>query len=181
MQNKWSEILQSYKSALRDNGWADTDSIELPVILQGSEGLSFEIEIYQKRYAFLAITLPCKKSKLLWMPWPESLDKPIIATGGYYNVNFGGKSITMPRRTKCYSQTYSFSGQTHPVEPSTPKEIQELYETTNLIFNTSVNMCLENQYEHGRHYISAHSDDERQFSDQHFVPFLSKKVLLSIL
>lgn len=99
------------------------------------------------------------------MPWPKDLAKPSVSDGAYHSVNFG-KSITMPRRTKCYSHTYSFSGQTHPVESSTPEEITKLYEKTNEIFGVSVNMCLENQYEHGRHYISKHSDDERQFSDE---------------
>jgi hypothetical protein len=74
-----------------------------------------------------------------------------------------------PRKTKCYGHAYAYSGQTHPLEPETPPAISLLYEEVNAIFGLpqdgmgGVNMCLENDYANGRHYISEHSDDERSF------------------
>lgn len=156
--------MEEFKVVLSDAGY-DSQMIDLPLIQSAHTNVAITTELLHGKYPTLVLNLPCATSRLLWLPWPKDLDRPKISDGAYHNVNFG-KSITMPRRTKCYSHTYSFSGQTHPVEASTPTEITKLYEKTNEIFRVSVNMCLENQYEHGRHYISKHSDDERQFSDE---------------
>lgn len=53
-----------------------------------------------------------------------------------------------------------------------PKQNQPRYAETSSIFelgSNGPNMCLENDYDNGREYISEHSDDERQFGQLHDV------------
>jgi len=118
----------------------------------------------------LEILMPCGQSSLIWTPWFSHQVQPPRDPGGYQHVNFG-RVMLMPRRTKCYGHAYAFSGQVHPLEEKTPEEISNLYTETSTIFalEHGPNMCLENDYDNGREYISEHSDDERQFGQLHDV------------
>jgi alkylated DNA repair dioxygenase AlkB len=116
-------------------------------------------------------TLPGNAS-LVWYPWPEGLAEPIRNPGYYRPITIHGKSMEMPRRTRCYGYAYNFSGQTHPLEPETPTNITNLYDACEKLFGYpkgTLNMCLENDYANGRECIGAHSDDERQFGSMHDV------------
>lgn len=120
--------------------------------------------------ACLDLSMPAGES-LLWMPWLPHQIKPSRTPGHFHHVNFGRWAV-MPRRSRCFDHTYSFSGQRHPVEAFTPPEITNLYAETNRLFHyeePGVNMCLENDYNHGRNYIFEHSDNERQFGKLHDV------------
>jgi hypothetical protein len=122
----------------------------------------------------LTITLPDGESQLLWRRWPQHVPVPPPAPGDYHAVQIMGRLVAQPRQTKCYGSAYRYSGSTHPVEAHTPSEIQNLYDVTNEMFGHqprrgAVNMCLENHYPTGRHYISEHSDDEPQFGELHNV------------
>lgn len=125
----------------------------------------------------LSVLLSDGESQLLWLPWLPHQQKPIRNPGEYHHVRPGGAVYALQaRRTKCYDRAYQYSGQMHPIEQDTPSTINPgLYQETNAIFQLpqdgkgGVNMCLENDYDHGRHYISEHSDDERAFGTIHDV------------
>lgn len=110
--------------------------------------------------------MPDKEAHLLWMPWPAQVPLPARHLGYHHHIRPGGAYAVQPRATRCYDYAYAYSGQVHPIEEETPREIQGLYEVTNKLFGCGVNMCLMNDYANGRHYISKHSDDERQFSEE---------------
>jgi hypothetical protein len=120
-------------------------------------------------------TLPKGPCSLWWCPWPAELEEPPLAEGGHYReMLMYGKEVVMPRRTWCYDHAYSFSGQTHPIEPVTPPQITALYAWANAACGvapgeTGFNMDLCNHYATGFHCINAHSDDERQFGTLHDV------------
>ncbi len=117
------------------------------------------------------ISMPCGESSLIWMPWLPHQIQPERSPGEYRHISFQ-RMILMPRKTKCYGYAYAFSGQTHPVEAETPPAISGLYAETSSIFRLGEygpNMCLENDYDNGREYISEHSDDEKQFGQLHDV------------
>lgn len=118
----------------------------------------------------LEIMMPCSEASLIWMPWLPHQVQPPEMPGNYHHLSFG-KQVVMPRRTKCYGYAYAFSGQVHPVEAVTPPSIEALYDETVSIFRLEQgpNMCLENNYNNGREYISEHSDDEKQFGELHDV------------
>lgn len=112
---------------------------------------------------------------LWWAPWPDQLEEPPLADGGHYRqcATPGGPK-EMPRRTWCYGHSYAFSGQRHPVEAETPPQVSALYAWAGEACGPSptggaFNMDLCNYYPTGYHYISAHSDDERQFGSVHDV------------
>ena len=121
----------------------------------------------------LEITMPDRKSKLLYMPLPSYLAARIERyclqddEGIYHHIKPSAAYAIQPRRTKCYSYTYNYSKTVHPVEPKTPRHIRKLYKITNALFgldaDDGVNMDLANYYSNGRHSIGRHSDDERQF------------------
>lgn len=121
----------------------------------------------------LRVWMPCGESSLVWMPWLPHQSKPPRSPGEFHHIKPGAFYALQARRTKCYGHAYAYSGQTHPLEPETPSEIEHLYRETNAIFGLTgdggVNMCLENDYANGRHYISEHSDDERSFGAVHDV------------
>ncbi|KAI8609039.1 hypothetical protein BC830DRAFT_1152656 [Chytriomyces sp. MP71] len=118
--------------------------------------------------AVLEITMPCGENSLLWMPWLPHQAKPVRFPGQFHHLNFG-KFVLMPRRTKCYGIEYHFSNQSHPLETNTPPEIEGLYRETNAIFGltpeTGPNMCLENDYDCGRHGQAEHADLDKQSGD----------------
>lgn len=110
--------------------------------------------------------LPEQGASLVWHPWPEGVAIPERNPGHYVPIKIHGKDMFMPRRTRCYGHAYAFSGQTHPLETTTPQVILDLYKACEKMFNYppgTLNMCLENDYANGRECIGAHSDDERQF------------------
>lgn len=112
---------------------------------------------------------------LWWCPWPDELEEPPLAAGGHYReMKMWEKKVKMPRRTWSYDHEYSFSGQTHPVEPETPPQVTALYAWANAACGVApgdngFNMDLCNHYATGFHSISAHSDDMRQFGNVHDV------------
>jgi hypothetical protein len=111
-------------------------------------------------------------ASLVWYPWPQGVEKPTRNPGYYRPISIMGQKLTMPRRTRCYGYAYNFSGQTHPLEPTTPETIVNLYRVCEKLFDYpegTLNMCLENDYANGRECIGAHSDDERQFGRMHDV------------
>jgi hypothetical protein len=111
---------------------------------------------------------------LVVLPWSASVEKPdIVIDGSYHEVRTG----VQPRITKCYNRSYTYSGRKHPVEKTTPDNIQaimdftvEMYttkdkpDTIKSSFKNGVPMCLVNFYPSCRHNIGRHSDDEKQFS-----------------
>lgn len=112
--------------------------------------------------------------ELWWVPWPETLVKPQVPVdGGYYrSLKLYGNTVKMPRQTWCYGYAYEFSGQTHPVEPETPPEVQALYTWADAACGHTepqFNMTLLNVYHNGRMCIGKHRDDERQFGFVHDV------------
>ncbi|KAJ3287521.1 hypothetical protein HDU79_005633, partial [Rhizoclosmatium sp. JEL0117] len=72
-----------------------------------------------------------------------------------------GKPVLLPRKTKSFGASYTFTAQTLEQEPETPPEITALYQETKEIFRLQEgpNACLENDYDCGRNYISEHSDN----------------------
>lgn len=109
-------------------------------------------------------------------PWPDDLKKESVEEiclsvkdREYIKVSTPGGYKEQPRKTICYGHSYSYSGQTHPVEKETPEFVQQLFNYTLKEFGEETNMCLLNVYLHGHHSISAHSDDEREMGDSHHV------------
>lgn len=129
--------------------------------------------IGDEELSMLSIRMPDGKSHFLFMPLPQSIeenvDKYVMSDteGIYHHIKPSAAYAIQPRRTICYSFAYKYSGVTHPVEPKTPKHIRKLYRVTNELFGLAegVNMDLVNYYPTGRHYISAHSDNEKQFGN----------------
>jgi hypothetical protein len=108
---------------------------------------------------------------LKFYPWPIELQKykpstaeicNLVKDREYVKVNTPAGYRNQPRKTVCYGHSYSYSGQNHPVEEETPHFVEQLYNYTEKLFGEPTNMCLLNVYLHGKHSISAHSDDERQ-------------------
>lgn len=117
-------------------------------------------------------------ASLMWMPWLPTQARPIRSPGDYHQIQIFGAYQYQPRRTKCYDRVYPYSGQLHPAEEQTPPEISGLYQWANAVFGHNdpnvenghgFNMCLENDYDHGRHYIGEHSDDEKVMGKIHDV------------
>lgn len=108
---------------------------------------------------------------LKYCKWPEELLKykpnindicNMVKDYEYIKVNTPVGFKPQPRKTLCYDYSYKYSGQEHPIEKETPEFITQFYKYIEKEFNEPVNMCLLNVYFHGRHSISAHSDDEKQ-------------------
>lgn len=122
----------------------------------------------------LDITMPDRESHLLWAPWLPHQRQPQRDPGIFHLIHPNVvRPNVQPRKTRCYGHAYPYSGTVHPVEEETPAEITALYAESNALFGLSMasrfNMCLENDYGNGRHYISEHSDDERVFGQLHDV------------
>lgn len=139
--------------------------------LDGSP-LSHSIEkrsLEGEELSLLRIEMPDGESALLFMPLPSFLSTKDYSmqegSGIYHHVKPSALYALQPRRTLCYSHAYNYSKTQHPVEKETPVSISKIYDVTNKLFGLEegVNMDLVNYYPTGRHYISAHSDDERQF------------------
>jgi hypothetical protein len=148
----------------------DNDSVKWPKIKGGL------LDMLPNGTECMRWTLAKGCCSLWWCPWPEALEEPPLpATQGYYRkLQIYGKLLEMPRRTWCYGYAYSFSGQTHPVDPETPPQITALYAWANTACGVApgdvgFNMDLCNHYPTGFHCINAHSDDERQFGSLHDV------------
>jgi hypothetical protein len=114
----------------------------------------------------IEILLPCSECSVLWLPWPPDLEVPERDPGDYNHIHVG-RAVLMPRRTRNYGIQYTFSGQAHPVEESTPPTLQALMEVTNRWFGldgrAALNSILVNDYDCGRESIGEHSDAEAQF------------------
>jgi len=101
--------------------------------------------------------------------WPDFIPQPAIPKRGkYHPVKIMGKEILQPRRTTCYGVAYRYSGVTHKLEKTIPDDIAFLMKETARMYKVDNEdkygkpMTLVNEYPTGRHYISAHSDDEKQ-------------------
>lgn len=89
----------------------------------------------------------------LWNMHPEDFSK----------FNIRGKEIDTPRWSENYGKDYKFSGTNHEGKPIPRKGIvKRLLDWVNSREDTEYNEVLINWYQDGRHYIGAHSDDERQ-------------------
>lgn len=107
---------------------------------------------------------------LLHTPWNAAWERPEIKPRPEYTfINISGKLIEQPRKTMCFGHSYTYSRQSHPMEPETPASISAFYGIVLKIFGIETNMCLSNFYLHGYHSISAHSDDEKQMGKLHDV------------
>jgi hypothetical protein len=121
----------------------------------------------------IEISMPDGASKLLYSELPSTIRKNRslyemdTSMGIYHEIKPSASYALQPRKTVCYSHAYNYSKTVHPVEAETPKHIRKLYRVTNKLFSLEegVNMDLVNYYPTGRHYINAHSDDERQFGN----------------
>lgn len=101
---------------------------------------------------------------LIVFPWPETIEEPsLVLRGGYHRINLG----LQPRVTKCYGESYTYSGRKHPAEEHTPKKIKDIMEFTESMYEypDATTMCLANYYPSCYHNIGLHSDDEAQFGD----------------
>lgn len=95
-----------------------------------------------------------------------SLDKPTTR----HSIKMFGKDVLIPRFQQAYGKSYSYSGTEAVSIPFTEaldevkrivmSVIEEDLEIDPILY--SYNMCLVNWYDNGDHYISPHSDDERQ-------------------
>ncbi len=115
----------------------------------------------QSLNAVLDVTLPCGRSKMIWLPWLPHQAQPARLPGEYHPMQLFGRTVLMPRRTRAHGSTF---GDQHPLESDTQPAIHALYDEINVLFgyppNERVNVCFENDYDNGRHHVSAHSDDE---------------------
>jgi len=92
----------------------------------------------------------------LWELHPET----------YGKVQVFGKTYSTPRYTQSYNKSYKFSNILHEAI-ETPTIIENLITyannfVSNNLWDAKYNQCLVNWYECGKHYIGAHSDDEKQ-------------------
>jgi alkylated DNA repair dioxygenase AlkB len=82
----------------------------------------------------------------------------------YHDIRPIGKYVTQPRMTSCYGKSYKFSGSTQKINNEMPEKIENMINFINLSAHlpkeAQVNMCLVNHYNHGRHCIGEHSDNE---------------------
>jgi len=106
---------------------------------------------------------------LVCLPWPRNIPVPTstFQTTPYYKVCTPKGKVNQPRKTVCYGESYTYSGLKHPVESTTPSDIQAIMDVTKELYENTTHkcMCLANYYATGQHSISAHSDDEKQFSE----------------
>jgi alkylated DNA repair dioxygenase AlkB len=108
-----------------------------------------------------------------WLPsTPEKLaevnsDKPTER----HKIKLFGHEVAIPRFQQAYGLSYQFSGAvseskpfTEPIEELRKRVVGELRKhPLTSQGNLDFNMCLVNWYDTGEHYISPHSDDEKQF------------------
>lgn len=143
-------------------------------IIHQLEDTPLKYEIKEKKVrneslSMIDITMPDHISHLLYMPLPSFFNRKDYSMGReqgiYHHIKPSVSYAIQPRKTLCYSYVYNYSKTNHPVEETLPSHIKTLYQVTNELFNleNGVNMDLVNYYPTGRHYISAHSDDVRQF------------------
>lgn len=126
------------------------------------------IEVKKDQATLLEILLPDGESVLAWsflgqfLP-PSEEDSAICASTRKHSLNGGTR--TMARMTACYQIPYSFSGQTHPIETTTPDYVLELIENTNRVMcvpNKTFSMCFVNYYANGHAGVTKHADNMDQ-------------------
>lgn len=150
-------------------------SVSDPSLKCAASVISYILDQIVKVNVVFHLRFPNQASELLWMPWKPDQEQPARQPGGFHHIRIAGRPVVQARATKCYDRAYEYSGQEHAIEADTPAAITALYRETNAIFGLAqdgkagVNMCLENDYANGRHYISEHSDDERAFGEVHDV------------
>ncbi|KAJ3254182.1 hypothetical protein HDU77_004168 [Chytriomyces hyalinus] len=151
---------------LKESDFPQIEASHHPRLAVECHAITFNSASIQRYNIAVRIRMPCTENSLVWMPWLPHQTQPTRSPGEYQHANFG-RYVLMPRRSKCYGVPYHFSAQIHPLEPTTPVQISALYKETSAIFDLDAervpNMCLENDYDCGRHYMSEHSDDDRQF------------------
>lgn len=76
------------------------------------------------------------------------------------------------RLTCSMGAKYAYSGAVHPESPW-HEEVVRIMELVNQKFNTTFNACLLNFYQTGQHYISAHSDNEKELGENSAVVSIS--------
>ena len=79
----------------------------------------------------------------------------------YGQIKIYGKLINTPRYTQSYLQSYNYSGMLHPAI-DLPLDFEPFLMWTHKLFEEKFNQVLVNWYEHGEHYIGAHTDNEPQ-------------------
>ena len=88
---------------------------------------------------------------LMWALHPELPAQVVIH----------GRLLDTPRFSQSFGRDYAFSGVSHSALP-VPPEIAPFLEWCNDLGLGRFDQILVNWYADGRHYIGAHSDDERQ-------------------
>lgn len=73
-------------------------------------------------------------------------------------VTVFGKTYDTPRFQQSYLRGYTFSGNEHPGKP-VPEELKDVWEWAQT--QGTYNQLFVNWYEHGKHCIGAHRDDEK--------------------
>lgn len=100
---------------------------------------------------------------LLWDLHPEN----------YSQIKVYGKMVDMPRYTQTYMKNYIYSGVEHKAL-LLPDEFQPFLDWARSLNNKeSYNQVLVNWYENGLHYISAHTDNEKQLVKEHPIVSIS--------
>ncbi len=87
----------------------------------------------------------------MWNTHPEN----------YAEVMIYGSLKKTPRYQQSYIRNYQFSGVNHPAT-ALPSCMRKYLNYINSIYGNKFNQVLVNWYNDGSHYISSHSDDERQ-------------------
>lgn len=76
------------------------------------------------------------------------------------------------RLTCSMGAEYAYSGAVHPESPW-HEDVVRIMTLVNQQFNTNFNACLLNYYQTGQHYISAHSDNEKELGENSTVVSIS--------
>lgn len=90
-------------------------------------------------------------------------------------LNFGGKSVPIPRLQAWYGEKnsrYGYSGLALSPLPWTPL-LTELKERIETISDSAFNSVLVNNYRNGRDSVSWHSDDEKELGNNPVIASLS--------
>lgn len=150
MESKLRRLIKFHRAPER----ADQYSIES---IRDGEGLRIFLNKGKSSWVDMLI-LPAElleqlSLETLWDLHPETRGK----------VKIMGKEHLTPRYQQTYGHGYTFTGMYHPPLP-TPEEIKPFLDWSNSLGYTQqpLNEILVNWYEDGKHYIGAHSDDERE-------------------
>lgn len=125
------------------------------------------------RYMFKATMTTQYGSYRAWLDTIWALHPPQQDT-----IKLFGKEVLAPRFMQVYGIDYKFSNKVFVAKPvpeafnGAVQHLQQLVKSS-ASGNTMLNMCLVNWYEHGGHFMGAHSDDEQVMHEQSPVVTLS--------